>query len=190
MLGVGVPGLWSLAAWAVQVMSALLQILAGWPWAVLSMPQAPVWAGAVGVLGGVLLAVRVPWSLRLAALPLLLPVLLWQAPRPPANQFELLAADVGQGSAVLVRTRHHALLFDAGPRLGSASDAGQRVLVPLLRALGVQLDTLLLSHRDSDHTGGAQAVLHCSVPSKTTTPCRRCAPPRAVWPASIGCGTA
>jgi len=159
MLGVGVPGLWSLAAWAVQVMSALLQILAGWPWAVLSMPQAPVWAGAVGVLGGVLLAVRVPWGLRLAALPLLLPVLLWQAPRPPANQFELLAADVGQGSAVLVRTRHHALLFDAGPRLGSESDAGQRVLVPLLRALGVQLDTLLLSHRDSDHTGGAQAVL-------------------------------
>ncbi len=159
MLGALVPGLWGAAAWAAQLMSALLQALANWPWAVLTMPQAPVWVGVAGVLGGVLLAVRLPWSLRLAGLPLLLPVLLWQAHRPPAGQFELLAADIGQGSAVLVRTRHHALLFDAGPRLGSDSDAGQRVLVPLLRALGVQLDTLVLSHRDSDHTGGAPAEL-------------------------------
>ncbi|MFZ3124877.1 MAG: competence protein ComEC, partial [Acidovorax sp.] len=39
------------------------------------------------------------------------------------------------------------------------SDAGERVLVPLLRALGERLDLLMLSHRDSDHTGGAAAVL-------------------------------
>ncbi|OLP06554.1 DNA internalization-related competence protein ComEC/Rec2 [Rhodoferax antarcticus ANT.BR] len=159
MLGALLPGVWSVAAWAVQLMVELLQALANWPWAVLWLPQAPVWAGLAGVLGGVLLAMRLPWSLRLAGLPLLLPVLLWQAPLPPAGQFELLAADVGQGSAVLVRTQRHALLFDAGPRFSSDSDAGQRVLVPLLRALSVQLDTLVLSHRDSDHTGGAAAVL-------------------------------
>ena len=159
MLGALVPGVWNLAAWAVQLLVGLLQALANWPWAVLWLPQAPVWAGLAGVLGGVLLAMRLPWSLRLAGLPLLLPVLLWQAPLPPTGQFELLAADVGQGSAVLVRTRNHALLFDAGPSFSVASDAGQRVLVPLLRALGVQLDALVLSHRDSDHTGGAAAVL-------------------------------
>jgi competence protein ComEC len=39
------------------------------------------------------------------------------------------------------------------------SDAGARVLVPLLRALGERVDVLMLSHRDSDHTGGAFAVL-------------------------------
>jgi competence protein ComEC len=33
------------------------------------------------------------------------------------------------------------------------------VLVPLLRALDERVDTLMLSHRDSDHTGGAAAVL-------------------------------
>jgi len=32
------------------------------------------------------------------------------------------------------------------------------VLVPLLRALGLRLDRLLLSHRDTDHTGGAESV--------------------------------
>ncbi|HEY5582275.1 MAG TPA: ComEC/Rec2 family competence protein, partial [Rhodoferax sp.] len=67
--------------------------------------------------------------------------------------------DIGQGNAVLVRTAHHALLYDAGPRFSRESDAGHRVLVPLLRALDVRLDSLLLSHRDSDHTGGALALL-------------------------------
>ena len=33
------------------------------------------------------------------------------------------------------------------------------MLVPLLRALGERIDMLMLSHRDSDHTGGAPAVL-------------------------------
>ena len=73
-------------------------------------------------------------------MPLLLPVLLWQVERPELGQFELLAADIGQGNAVLVRTAGHALVYDAGPRFSSENDAGQRVLVPLLRALpGVQV---------------------------------------------------
>ncbi|WP_180130723.1 DNA internalization-related competence protein ComEC/Rec2 [Rhodoferax sp. BLA1] len=159
MVGVVVPGLWTWAAGVIDLLGEVLRWLAAWPWAVLWVAKAPWWAGAAAVLGGVLLALRLPWSLRLAALPLVLPVLLWQAPRPPLGQFELLAADIGQGSAVLVRTQHHTLLYDAGPRFSSESDAGQRVLVPLLRALGVRLDTVMLSHRDSDHSGGAQAVL-------------------------------
>ncbi|HWP12183.1 MAG TPA: MBL fold metallo-hydrolase, partial [Ramlibacter sp.] len=36
---------------------------------------------------------------------------------------------------------------------------GHRVLVPLLRAMDEKVDTLVLSHSDSDHTGGAVAVL-------------------------------
>jgi len=62
--------------------------------------------------------------------------------------------------AVLVRTRSHVLLFDAGPQYSRESDAGQRVLVPLLRARGDEhLDLLVLSHRDLDHVGGARTVL-------------------------------
>jgi competence protein ComEC len=60
---------------------------------------------------------------------------------------------------VLVRTANHALLYDAGPRFSLESDAGHRVLVPLLQALHTRLDTLILSHRDMDHVGGAPAVL-------------------------------
>lgn len=159
MLGVVVGPLWSIAAGAVALLSQVLQWLAELPFAVLSLPQAPLWAGAVGLLGGVLLVAPWPASLRALGLPLLLPVLLWQPPQLPHGEFSVLAADIGQGNAVLVRTRNHALVYDAGPRFSSESDAGHRVLVPLLRALGTRVDTLVLSHRDSDHVGGAAAVL-------------------------------
>jgi competence protein ComEC len=86
-------------------------------------------------------------------------VLLWQPARPGSGEFELLAADVGQGNAVLVRTATHTLVYDAGPLYSRETDAGQRVLVPLLRALDERVDLLVLSHRDADHTGGAVAVL-------------------------------
>ncbi|MDD5029371.1 MAG: DNA internalization-related competence protein ComEC/Rec2 [Rhodoferax sp.] len=159
LLGVFWPPLWNVAAWAVAWLGTVLQWLADWPWAVLWLARAPLWLGLLGVVGGVVLVLRLPPNVRLMGVPLLLPVLLWQPPLPPAGQFELLAADVGQGSAVLVRTAGHALLFDAGPRYSLESDAGERVLVPLLRALGVRLDTLVLSHRDSDHMGGGTSVL-------------------------------
>ncbi|VWX62717.1 putative hydrolase of the metallo-beta-lactamase superfamily [Burkholderiales bacterium 8X] len=159
MLGVLIPWLWQLAAWAVQGLNLLLDVLAGWSWASLSAAAPPVWAAVAGVAGGVLLAMRLPVALRVLGLPLLLPAFLWLPPRPVPGEFDLLAADVGQGNAVLVRTASHSLLYDAGPRYSLESDAGHRVLAPLLRALDESLDTIVLSHRDLDHTGGAAAVL-------------------------------
>lgn len=159
MLGVLVAPLWDLASGAIAAMSWYLSLLAGLPLASISLAQAPVWAGVAGIVGGLLLVMQWPWSVRLMGLPLMLPVLLWQAPRPGLGQFELLAADIGQGNAVLVRTANHALVYDAGPSFSLESDAGHRVLVPLLRALDVSVDRVVLSHRDTDHVGGARAVL-------------------------------
>ncbi len=159
MLGVAWPALWVVASGAIALLMQALQWLAAWPWATLSLATAPWGLAASGVLGGVLLVARLPWGLRAMGLPLLLPCLLWQAPLPPVGEFELLGADIGQGNAVLVRTATHALLYDAGPRYSQDSDAGHRVLLPLLQALHTRLDLLLLSHRDTDHVGGAPAVL-------------------------------
>jgi len=159
MAGTVAPIAWDLAAFAVQALAWLLQALAALPFAVWWGAAPPLWTGAAGVLGGVLLAMRLPLPVRALGVPLLLPVLFWQAPRPPPGEFELLAADIGQGNAVLVRTATHTLVYDTGPRYGADSDAGQRVLVPLLRALAEHVDIVLLSHRDADHTGGAPAVL-------------------------------
>ena len=159
LLGVLVPPLWSLAAWAMQPLALGLQWLASWAWASVHLPAAPWWMGCAAVLGGALMALRWPWPLRLMGLVLVIPALAYRPPAPAPGEFSVLGVDVGQGNAVLVRTAHHSLLYDAGPRYSRESDAGHRVVVPLLRALAVELDLLVLSHRDTDHTGGAFAVL-------------------------------
>ena len=67
--------------------------------------------------------------------------------------------DVGQGLAVLVQTPDYTLLYDTGPRY-RAGDAAKSVVLPVLRHFGVQqLDTLVVSHGDADHAGGAHTVL-------------------------------
>ena len=158
------PPLWTVAAAALTPLLALLQVLAtaagsGW-----TAPAAPAWATAAALLGTLGLVLPGPWRWRLMGLPLLLP-LAWPAvPRPGLGRFELVAVDVGQGSAVLVRTRHHLLIHDAGPQFSRDSDAGRRVLLPLLWARGErQIDELQLSHQDLDHVGGA-ASLRAALP--------------------------
>lgn len=158
--GLLLPPLWTLAGWALQPLLAALGWMGQLPWAVWAVAATPAWAAALGLLGGAVAVLPLPWRVRALGLPMLLP-LLWPAiERPAAGQFELLAADVGQGSAIFVRTEHHLLLHDTGPSYGLDSDAGQRVLVPLLRARGeARVDMLVLSHRDTDHVGGAPAIL-------------------------------
>ena len=159
LLGVLLPVGWDLAAWCLQPLWAVLSAMATWRWASVSMAMPPWPLAVLALMGAVALVLRGPWAWRLMGVPLLLPALWWQPPRPAQGQFELLAADVGQGNAVLVRTAGHSLLYDAGPRYSPENDAGHRVLVPMLAQRDEQLDVLMLSHRDSDHTGGAQAVL-------------------------------
>jgi competence protein ComEC len=159
MLGVLWAPVWTAAALCVQLLGAVLAWFASWSFATISVAAPALSIGAIAVFGGVLLATRLPWALRAMGAAMVLPALLWQPPRPASGEFALLAADIGQGNAVVVRTQHHSLLYDTGPRFSRESDAGQRTLVPLLRALGEELDTVVLSHRDSDHTGGAPAIL-------------------------------
>ena len=157
-------GFWLAAAWVLQACLGALQGMAAWPWAVWYTAAWPAWLGPLAILAGCLLVMPVPHGWRWLAWPLLLPVLhlpfAWGPLRQPAiGQFGVLAPDVGQGTAVVVFTAGHALLFDAGPKVGMQSDAGQRVVVPVLRAVGLpKLDEVVLSHGDADHTGGALSV--------------------------------
>ena len=95
---------------------------------------------------------------RLAVL-LWLPLLWPDRQLPREGEAELVVLDVGQGLAVLVRTARHAVLYDTGPAVPQAYDAGERVVVPALQALGVRrLDAIVVSHGDADHAGGFGAV--------------------------------
>lgn len=156
---------WDLGAWMIQgLMSLLGQLALVWP-TMAESPVLPWWVVLCGVLAGCALAFPMHWRWRLGLLPFALPLFclpqnwhLLPAPRPGA--FELMAVDVGQGTAVLIRTAHHNLLFDTGPRIGEQLNAGDRTLLPLFRAMGVsKLHALMISHQDTDHVGGAPAIL-------------------------------
>ncbi len=160
LLGVLASECWLWGAWCVQQLHHFLGFLATWPVVVWDVPVAPWWAQCSGLLAGALWMMRLPAVMRALSVPLVLP-LLWPVPLSPGwGEFEVLAVDVGQGTAVGVQTAHHWLLFDTGPRYNTDSDAGQRVLLPLMQALGYRrIDRLMISHRDTDHIGGATALL-------------------------------
>ena len=62
--------------------------------------------------------------------------------------------------ALLIETAGHRLVYDTGPAYSPDSDGGNRVLVPYLKARGItSLDTVVVSHSDTDHSGGALSLL-------------------------------
>lgn len=160
LLGTLFAPMWRLGAVVQEALGHGLAWLAGLPAAVLLVPVAPWWAQAAGLAGAALAILPLPWRMRLLAGPLLVPLLMPVPQRPQEGRYEVVAVDVGQGTAVLVRTRGHLMVYDAGPQYSRESDAGQRVLLPLLQARGEsRIDRLVLSHRDLDHVGGAKPLL-------------------------------
>ena len=150
-------GLLWLAGGLLVVLFAVLETLAGWQPAWFAA-KLPLWCWLLVALGTLLFLLPAGVPGRVFGLLLLAPLLFPPSEQPPEGQAEVWVLDVGQGLAVLVRTRDHALLYDAGPRYGDF-DIGERVVYPSLRALGMRtLDVLLISHADSDHAGGAEAI--------------------------------
>ena len=154
-----VDSLLLLAHAVVEMLSVPLNRLAGLELAVWRQATPPTGLLAVALAG-------CGWALLPRGTPgrpvgvlALLPLLLYQPPRPQAGDFRLTVLDVGQGLAVHVQTASHDMVFDSGPRWG-LGDAGSSVLLPYLRGQGVtRLDALVLSHSDSDHAGGAATLL-------------------------------
>jgi competence protein ComEC len=115
---------------------------------------------AIAMLGTLwLLAPRgwpLPWLGLLCYFPLFINT---EEPQKKA-EMRVTAFDVGQGMAVLVETAQHRLLYDTGPYYSPESDSGSRILLPYFNARGIsQLDTLVVSHNDNDHSGGALSLL-------------------------------
>ena len=77
------------------------------------------------------------------------------------GQFRLVVLDVGQGSAHLIQTQNHVLLYDTGDKWNDdGGDIGSQVILPYLRIFNIKkIDQLIISHADRDHSGGSKAVL-------------------------------
>jgi competence protein ComEC len=159
LLGVLLPPLWHVAAWLMAGLGVFLEWAAELPLAVASLPAPPAWTVVLAVCGTVWTLLPRGFPLRWLGLLLWLPLLFPLRDAVMPGEFRVEAIDVGQGTAVLVRTASHALLYDTGASYGE-SDAGERIVVPFLRASGVgRLSGLVVTHDDNDHSGGMRSVL-------------------------------
>jgi competence protein ComEC len=168
-LAAAVVPLDALAQLAHAILAALMRVLD-----LLAQAPAGVWSQHAPVAWTLLpAALGVAWLLaprgvpgRVAGALLLLPLFAVHPPAPAPGTAWITFLDVGQGLATAVRTAHHALVYDAGPAYSLDADAGNRVVVPYLRATGVTaLDAVIVTHNDNDHAGGAGAVMRTLPPA-------------------------
>ena len=145
-----------LVVWLAQWLSWLSDL----PLAVWQAPQPDALRFALALIGTLWLLAPRGWPMRWMGLLAWLPLALNTATAPREGVW-VTAFDIGQGNALLIETATHRLLYDTGPGFSADADSGSRVLVPYLRARGISwLDGLVISHSDSDHSGGALSVLN------------------------------
>ncbi|HSF72089.1 MAG TPA: DNA internalization-related competence protein ComEC/Rec2, partial [Methylotenera sp.] len=120
----------------------------------------PVWALLMAMLGMLWLLSPYGFPQRWLGFILFLPLFFVSPLKIAEGEMRATVLDVGQGLAVVVQTKNHTFLYDAGPRFSTQSDAGGRIVVPFLRGIGVKkLEGFMVSHDDIDHSGGAASVL-------------------------------
>jgi competence protein ComEC len=150
-----------------QASDALFAMLAGllnWlvqlPYAWLGFAAPPMWTVAVAGVGIAWLLAPAGWPLRWVGAAWLVPAFVMPPERPATGALWLTALDVGQGMALVLETAENTFVFDAGPKVSEDADAGRRVIVPYLRARGIdRVAMLVVSHLDSDHSGGARSLI-------------------------------
>lgn len=148
------------AEWVFEWLMWLVSWLADWPWAVWQQAAPPTGLWLAGLAGCVWLLLPRGFPARWLGAFALLPLLTYLPPRPAEGAARVTVLDVGQGLAVHVQTARHDLVYDTGPVYTAEADAGNRVLLPYLRAVGVfSLDGVVVTHRDTDHSGGAESLL-------------------------------
>ncbi|MDP1935997.1 MAG: DNA internalization-related competence protein ComEC/Rec2 [Hylemonella sp.] len=159
LLGVIAPPLWHVAAWLMDGLGQSLVWASALPWAIVVRPAPDGWATLLAIAGTVWLLLPRGFPLRALGGLLWLPLAFPPSASIAPDNFEADVIDVGQGTAILIRTARHTLLYDTGPAFAD-SDAGERIVVPYLRAIGVgELSGVIVSHDDNDHSGGLLSVL-------------------------------
>lgn len=127
------------------------------------------WLVWVMVFGFALLIFKAQRPRKIALIGVTLAVLSLVLPndnRPESQQAWLTVLDVGQGQAVVVETKNSLLVYDTGTKMGPSMDGAKLAVLPYLKSQGWrQVDTLVISHSDSDHSGGTATLLD-SLPVK------------------------
>ena len=158
------PGLGALLlqalAWMTQSLLVGLEHLVHAVQPLVVLPSPVLWTVALAVMGAGLLLLPGGFPGRMLALPLFVPLLVGIRTAPNPGEAWVTMLDVGQGSSVVVRTARHVLVYDTGPAWGSNASAATVSLVPFLYSRGItEVDRVVVSHADDDHSGGLAALL-------------------------------
>ncbi|MFM9437891.1 competence protein ComEC [Janthinobacterium sp. CG_23.3] len=144
----------------VEALAQVLQWLSAQPLAVWSAPAPPPWMFCWAMLGTLWMLAPRGWPHRWLGAVSWIPLLTLLPSRPPDGQMWVTAFDVGQGMALLIETGGHRLLYDTGPFYAPGSNGANRVILPYLKARGIDaLDGVIVTHSDADHSGGALSLL-------------------------------
>ena len=75
---------------------------------------------------------------------------------PRHGEVMVTVLDAGDGAAIILRTREHALVYGTGEQYGSEGRAAEHLVMPALQAFGVdKVDLLMLGSSHAQHAAGA-----------------------------------
>lgn len=116
------------------------------------------WSVLLAILGVLLILLPRGALIRVFGIVFCLPVLFNHTSQVKENRAEVTVFDVGQGLSVLIKTKKHYLLYDTAPSFGDFN-LGERIVLPSLQRQGIKrLDKIIVSHADTDHSGGLQPI--------------------------------
>lgn len=149
-----------LAERLLELLWQLLSFFSKIPWAQYHSFLSTPWLIFTSLIGLLIILAAKGMPARWLGLIWILPLFFYQAQVPQKGDIWLHLLDVGQGLASVVRTQHHIMIYDTGPRLSASFDAGKMVVLPFLEKIGAQkINLLMISHGDNDHSGGARIIL-------------------------------
>ena len=158
--------LFQVADFSLQLLMVFLNTCAQLPMATYTHAQPPLGSLLFTVPAVLILLAPLGLPYRYLSFLLFLPMFASTADKPAEGSIKLTVLDVGQALSIVVQTHQHSLIFDAGSKYSAESDAGITTILPFLRYEGINIvDTLMISHADNDHMGGAASLIN-GVPVK------------------------
>lgn len=144
-------------AWLCRWVLLVVRFAADQPWCAVSRDAPPLllWAVFAYFLWLAALLIRPKWWEPLAVTALTLAVAVGVfAPELAPETFTVL--DVGQGQCLILRSKGQVCMMDCGGKADASGEAAARYLI----AHGARnVDTLIVSHYDKDHTNGISQLM-------------------------------
>ncbi len=142
------------------LLSMLLSAISDLPYTSVSFSGMTVYSLFFAIIGVFIILLPKGLPARWLGLVFFIPMINVNQQKLAPGHVSMTVLDVGQGLSAVIQTSNHVLVFDAGARYSKQFDMGDAVVIPFLKRSGISnIDTLLISHGDNDHIGGAVSVL-------------------------------